>query len=243
MSILDTRTTVGEFVKERPSRARVFERLGIDYCCGGKKPLEVVCQAHGLDPSVVLRELSDHDARTVEAKETDWASASLTELTNHIVSAHHDYLRRELPRLEFLVNKVADVHGHLHPELRDIRAIFAKLKPDLEEHTAKEESILFPWIKQLEAGSGSSPISSASVGQPISMMEADHDEAGEALSKFRELTRGYQPPEDACNSFRAMLDGLADLEADMHQHVHKENNILFPAALALESKSSQKQAN
>lgn len=236
MSVLDARTTVGDLVRERPSRARVFERLGIDYCCGGKVPLETVCQKRGLNSEAVLRELSDHDGRTVEPESEDWTKAALTALADHIIRDHHGYLRRELPRLEAMVNRIAEVHGLNHPELLELRSIFASLKPNLEFHTTKEESVLFPWIKQLDASSGAPPVLRGTVANPIRMMESEHDDAGNALKRIRELTRDFQPPYDACNTYRATLDGLAEFEADLHLHVHKENNILFPGALALETK-------
>lgn len=230
MSILDAQVTVGQLVAERPGRSRVFERLDIDYCCGGKVPLEQACRARGLDVEVVLRELAAQDDAPAEAVEADWASWTMGELVDHIVDVHHGYLRRELPRLAGLVDKIAEVHGKGHPELRDVRAVFASLKAELEAHIVKEERVLFPIIKQLEAATDLPSFHCGSVDHPIRAMEFEHDDAGAALARLRALTGGYVPPADACNTYRAALAGLAELEADLHQHIHKENNILFPRA-------------
>jgi regulator of cell morphogenesis and NO signaling len=235
MSILDTQSTVGQLVKERPARARVFERLGIDYCCGGKTPLGLACRDKGLDPDQVLRELADLDAGPAEDEAVDWSTATLSELADHIVETHHAYLRRELPRLDALANTVAAAHGRPHPERLEVLRVFERLQAELELHMLKEEMILFPMVKKLESVTEPTHFSSGSVGNPISVMEHEHDDAGAALARLRELTRGYEAPADACNTYRALLDGLAELEADMHLHVHKENNLLFPGTLAREA--------
>ncbi|MEO6810836.1 MAG: iron-sulfur cluster repair di-iron protein, partial [Isosphaeraceae bacterium] len=239
MSTLDTQTTVGQMVAERPSRARVFERLGIDYCCGGKVPLEQVCQEKGLDVTLVLQSLRDQDQGAAESDSVDWTKMSLTTLADQIVATHHANLRRELPRLEQLVNRVATVHGPHYPELLDVKTTFYGLKAELEEHMLKEEEAVFPMIKGLESGSNSPPGYSASVRYPIAAMIHEHDSTGAALSRLRSLTSDYVPPSDACNTYRAMLDGLAELESDMHLHIHKENNILFPRAIQAEAASPE----
>jgi regulator of cell morphogenesis and NO signaling len=235
MSILDTRSTVGQLVKERPARARVFERLGIDYCCGGKTPLGRACRDKGLDPDQVLRELAHLDAGPAEDEGVDWSFATLTELADHIVETHHAYLRRELPRLDALANKVANAHGPRHPELLEVLRIIGRLRSELESHMLKEERILFPMVKLLESATEPQRFPCGSVGHPVSVMELEHDDAGAALAQLRELTREYEAPDDACSTYRALLDGLAGLEADMHFHVHKENNLLFPGTLAREA--------
>jgi regulator of cell morphogenesis and NO signaling len=227
-------TPVGQLVAERLSRARVFERLGIDYCCGGKTPLGLVCTRKGLDPYSVLRELAINDAATAE-DETDWSRASLTALADHIETAHHGFLRAELPRLGYLVKKVASVHGEPHPELQELRGLFDSFRSDLEAHMLKEERVLFPLCRMLENASALPATPFGSINNPIRVMVQDHEDAGEALARMRELTDNFTPPEDACISYRTMLDGLAELERDMHFHVHKENNILFPRASAAEA--------
>jgi regulator of cell morphogenesis and NO signaling len=225
--------TVGQLVAERPARARVFERFGIDYCCGGKKPLTQACHEKGVDVNAVMQELSQADARP-SAEERDWSKASLTELADHIEATHHQYLKAELPRLASLTQKVASVHGQRHPELIEVFQIFAEFKQELDAHLMKEEQILFPMIRQLEASAEPVQFHCGSIQNPIRVMVMEHDSAGDALQRMRELTQDYAVPADACNTYRAMLDALTQLEADMHQHVHKENNILFPRAVEAE---------
>jgi regulator of cell morphogenesis and NO signaling len=237
MTTLDGQATVGQLVRERPSRARVFERLGIDYCCGGKTPLDRACRAGGLDLARVLRELADEDARP-EADPVDWSTATLGALADHIEATHHAYLRRELPRLERLAEKVAAAHGARHPELLDVLAVFSALKSELESHMLKEEWALFPMVRLLDGATAPPRSPCGSVADPIAAMEHEHDDAGAALARLRSLTGGYTPPAGACNTYRALLDGLADLEADLHLHVHKENNILFPKARDAEAAPS-----
>jgi regulator of cell morphogenesis and NO signaling len=227
-------TPVGQLVAERLSRARVFERLGIDYCCGGKTPLGLVCTRKGLDPYTVLHELAINDAATA-ADDTDWSRASLTALADHIETAHHGYLRAELPRLAHLVRKVASVHGDQHPKLQELHQIFDSFRSELETHMLKEERVLFALCRALENASSLPPSHCGSINNPIRVMVLDHEDAGEALARMRQLTDNFTPPEDACISYRTMLDGLAELERDMHLHVHKENNILFPRASATEA--------
>jgi regulator of cell morphogenesis and NO signaling len=231
---MNPQTTVGQLVVERPARARVFEKFGIDYCCGGKKPLLSVCQEKGLNADDVLGALNVADGAGPSGTEQDWGRATLMELADHIVATHHAYLKAELPRLDHLTERVTRVHGAKHPELEKVRGTFLALKAELEQHMMKEEMILFPLCRQLEAADGPVESHCGSVANPIRVMMLEHDDAGAALATMRTLTGDYVPPEDACNTYRAMLSGLAELEADMHQHVHKENNILFPRAVERE---------
>lgn len=224
--------TVGQLVAERPSRSRVFEKLGIDYCCGGKLPLADACSRKGLDAATVLAMLEATEGNAGDAPEgPSPLDMSLTELCDHIERKHHDYLREELPRLEFMTHKVAKVHGENWPWLIELAQVFDALNAELTTHMMKEEQVLFPAIRDLEAGRVPQSSCGSHLEGPISMMEHEHDNAGQALARMNELSGGYQPPEDACNTFRAMLDSLAELEQDMHRHVHKENSILFPKAL------------
>jgi regulator of cell morphogenesis and NO signaling len=234
MKAFDASTTVGQLVAERPARARIFENLGIDYCCGGRKTIAEVCQHKGLDPASVVQVLQAAEAAGVDGDgQRDWLTAPLSELCDHIIQTHHEYLRGELPRLAQLVEKVASVHGDNHPELKEVRYTFSLLRAELSEHMMKEERILFPSIRSMEAGgSGDSP-HCGTIDRPIAVMEDEHDRAGAALARMRQLTQDYRVPEGACGSYQVMLSSLAELEADMHQHVHKENNILFPRAMKL----------
>jgi regulator of cell morphogenesis and NO signaling len=233
MSIVTKEQTVGQLVVERHSRARLFERLGLDYCCGGNKPLEQACREKGLDYEAVLQELQSEQAAPSKT-ERNWASASLTDLCDEIEQTHHAYLKQELPRLEFLTNKVATRHGDNRPALRDIRDVFAALKAEMDAHMIKEETILFPLCRQLDTAEALPAMHCGSLGNPIQVMIREHEDAGEALARIRVLTNDFTCPADACNTFRAMYDSLHQLEQDMHQHVHKENNILFPKAVRLE---------
>lgn len=229
--------TVGELVVSRPSLSRVFEKSGIDYCCGGKKTLEQVCQEKNLDMQFLLNELETSE--TPASDFVDAAAMPLTDLADHIEQTHHAFLRINLPRLDAMTRKVAAVHGDSEPRLHGVRETFAFMAEELVMHMRKEEEILFPMIRQLEASETAPAFHCGSLGNPINQMELEHDQAGSGLAKLSELTDAYQPPNWACNTYRAMLDGLAELERNMHQHVHKENNVLFPRALAMESEKAR----
>lgn len=227
---VSTETTVGEIVRATPAHSRVFEQLGIDYCCGGKKPLAEACRAKGLDPATVVALLSAMDGATPESSSANPELLSLSELCDHIERVHHHYLREELPRLDFLTRKVAAVHGEHEPRLVEIRHVFAAFSAAISAHTQEEDEQIFPAIRQLElAGRAQGKV--LSLKAALDKLESEHDQAGAALVRLHELTDGYAPPEWACNTFRALYDGLAKLEKDTHQHVHKENNVLFPKAL------------
>ncbi|HMN41041.1 MAG TPA: iron-sulfur cluster repair di-iron protein [Phycisphaerales bacterium] len=226
-------STVATIATEIPGAAAVFERHGIDYCCGGKMPLWRACQKRGLDPGAVLAEV-ERRATGEPAGAPDWAAMGMAELSDHIEGVHHAYLKAELPRLGQLAAKVAGVHGAGHPRLRELSEAFSGFSADMFSHMAKEEQVLFPALRAIERGER--PFGGAIEG-PIACMTDEHDEAGIALAKFRSLTDGYAPPMHACNSWRVLLGDLARLEKDMHQHVHKENNILFPKGLAAAGRS------
>ncbi len=232
--------TVGELVKERPARSRVFESLKVDYCCGGKLPLTEACAKRGLEIESVLQQLAEADARATEgaAAIIDADAMGLTELVDHIEQTHHAYLKSELPRLGMMVRKVAAVHGEHHPWMLKIDGVYSGFAAELQSHMMKEEQILFPCIRNLEQRKQGVSGEPQSVANPIRVMEHEHQQAGDALQRMSELSGGFAPPEGACNTFCAMLDGLAQLERDMHQHVHKENNVLFPKAIELEQQNS-----
>ncbi|NLF71305.1 MAG: iron-sulfur cluster repair di-iron protein [Candidatus Anammoximicrobium sp.] len=234
---IDLQSPVGDLVKQRPSRSRVFEKLQIDYCCGGKLPLAEACERQGLDAQTVLRELRESDAQYLgdETPLVDADAMSLAELADHIEQTHHAYLKGELPRLDALTQKVLEVHGDADRRLQDVRRAFVALHQELAAHLRKEEQILFPMIRQLESAARVPAFHCGSVANPIRQMEYEHDSAGQALAILSGSTDGYQPPEWACHTYRAMLDGLKQLEGDLHQHIHKENNVLFPKAIRRES--------
>ncbi|MBI3467042.1 MAG: iron-sulfur cluster repair di-iron protein [Planctomycetes bacterium] len=237
---------LGELVRECVDRARVLERLGIDYCCGGKRTLADACRERGLSAEEVERELMA--AGTIAgASENDWSQAPLAELVEDILTRHHAYLRSELPRLGDLLNKVVARHADMHAELPLLHETFAELWDELRSHMMKEERVLFPYIVRLEHAVQSRQalpqFHCSSVLQPIAVMEQEHRFVGEALERIRALTNNHEPPADACNSWRALWNGLAELEKDLHLHIHKENNILFPRAVELEAAVAQNAPN
>lgn len=232
MATLTPQAIVGQLVNERASRAKVFERFGIDYCCGGKLSIADACGKKGVDPTAVLAALDAVDAALgTVTDERDWTQAPIDTLITHILDTHHAYLRDALPRLGFLVEKVARVHGEGHPELTEVAATYRRFHEDMVAHMAKEETVLFPLTRALIQAheAGCTPPLQA----PLQVMEAEHEQAGRDLEALNTLTGGYVPPEGACNSYRAMLDGLRELEQDTHRHVHLENNVLFPRVRAM----------
>lgn len=234
MSTLTAQQTVGELVRERPNRARVFENFGIDYCCGGKKPLSEACAKKGQNVNEVLEAIQAADSAGSTEDAVDCASMRLDELVDHIIATHHAYLGRELPRLQEMSAKVARVHGDKDPRLGKLASVVNGLVDELSSHMMKEERILFPVIRQLEQSAALPATPFGTIANPIRAMEAEHDTAGSALEDMRSLTDGYTPPDWACNTYRALLEGLRELELDLHQHIHKENNVLFPRAIVLE---------
>ncbi len=172
-------------------------------------------------------------ARAEEPVNT-WDGRSLGDLADHITARHHEYLRSALPRLEGLLEKVEKAHGAKHPEMVEVRRIFAEFHPALMQHMMKEERVLFPMLRQLDDPHGERAFHCGSVGNPIGMMLMEHDDAAAALEQFRTLTHDYTPPDDACNTFRAALHAMAELEKDLHRHVHLENEVLFPRAIEAE---------
>src|SRR5262245_37874439 len=217
---------VGDLAAERPARARVFEQLGIDYCCGGRRPLDDACSDRGLDVESVVA-LLDAEANTLD--EPDWMHAPLSELCDHIVAVHHGYLRRELPRLTELLAKCERAHGDDRPELVEARETFEHLRAELEHHLADEERRLFPACRRLDAGDPPG----VELPNDLLHLEAEHAAAGALLERLSILTDGYDTSGAACNTHRAALSALAELERDMHEHVHEENNILFQRVAAL----------
>jgi regulator of cell morphogenesis and NO signaling len=213
----DLSRTVAELVVERPSRARAFEQLGIDYCCGGKRSLADACSDRAIDPAAALAAL-DTAAPADAGEDRDWAAVPLAELCDHIVEIHHARLREELPRLSGLLEKVVRAHEAERPELNELRRTFEAMRAELEEHTVDEEERLFPACR---AGT---PFVRAELAE----LEHEHAATGELLERLRELADGYDLDRALCNTHRALLDGLRELELDLHLHVHEENNVLFP---------------
>ena len=232
-----TNKTVRDIALEAPLTTRVFEEFKIDYCCGGRVDFSEACVNAGLDPAMVQEKLESviRSASPV-AQSTDDRSA--TQLVDHIVNTHHAFTRAELARLGPLMDKVASKHGESHPELIEIREKFFALNDELLPHMAKEEMVLFPYIKQIDyAAANGRPAPAPHFGtvrNPVRMMMFEHDAAGDILRRMRELASDYKTPEGACPSYGALYAGLEDLEKDLHQHIHLENNILFEQAIELE---------
>jgi regulator of cell morphogenesis and NO signaling len=235
-SLLDTR--LADIVVADPRTAHVFDRMGLDYCCQGHRTLRDATLDHHVAISEVideLRALPPLPAR--ELREALWPD--LTDLIQHIVFAHHRYVREHQPIIQGWLEKLEARHGGRHPELHDIRSEFELLSVGLLQHMMKEENILFPfiealWLSKMSGG----PRPSTPFGtmlNPIRAMEEEHQEAGAHLARLRLLTDGYQTPADGCTTYRVCFAELARFEADLHQHVHLENHVLFPRALAIES--------
>lgn len=235
MQTITTDTTVGEIVRAAPARSRIFEKLGIDYCCGGKKPLSEACVAKGLDPATIVAMLSALDD-VADTRQADVDLMSLSELCDHISSTHHGHLRGELPRLDFMTRKVAAVHGDHEPRLAEIRREFQGFLALVAPHIEQEDNEIFPEIKKLDAAANGG--SGASFDGLLEKLEHEHEDTGKALAKLKELTDDYTPPEWACNTFRALYDALSELEKETHQHIHKENNVLFPKVKARVKKAA-----
>ncbi len=228
-----TNQTVREIAVAIPASVRVFEKYNIDFCCNGKRPFETACQEAGVSAAAVMSEIEVAGAAAATASGRDWAQAGLTELVRHIVGKHHGYLYAELPVIAVRMDKVIAKHSADKTWLKELGNVFSGLHEELNSHLQKEENILFPYIQQMEQGR-TGPSCFGSVNNPIRMMLFEHDNAGAALARMRQLSNGYQTPEDGCPTFRALMHELAALEADLHQHIHLENNILFPRAIELE---------
>lgn len=221
---IDAHRTLGDLVAERPSRARVLERRGLDYCCHGQRSLAEAAASAGLDVTAVATEL----AAAEDAGDVGVDRLPPDELIDHILGVHHAYLHDELPLLEGLAAKVRDVHGERHPELVLVAHLVTAIRADLEPHLGTEERILFPAIRQMVLGGGEP---TGAVAQPIRLMRSEHEAAGTLLEELRAATGGYVVPDDGCASYRSLYERLEALETDTHRHIHLENNVLFPAVL------------
>jgi len=230
--------TVREFAVENPSSIRVFESLGIDYCCGGTRSLRDACARTGIEMSGVLDLLEKADRDSKVQNSEGWNEKPLSAITTHIVEKHHCFVRRETSRLGGLLAKVAAKHGASHPEVVEIEQLFTAIGQELSTHMLKEEQVLFPYIRQMEQavldGEAVPPAFFGSVKMPIANMVAEHDDAGALLAQIRELSNEFHPPSGACPTFLALYRGLEEFERDLHRHVHLENNVLFPRAVQME---------
>ncbi len=234
--------TVGEVVAADYRKAEVFKRFGIDFCCGGGRTVEEACQKKGIAYSTLENELFKVEQENESAEPMNFHEWDARVLVDHILSVHHSYVRENIPLLKEFTTKVARVHGHANPEVVAIAELFGEVATELEEHMMKEEQILFPYIKRLAGLQGQNePVHRPPFGtvrNPITMMELEHERAGEILSEIRRVSHDFTPPEHACTTYRVAYFKLQEFEADLHKHIHLENNILFPCAIALEQRPS-----
>lgn len=229
--------TVRDLAASLPGATRVFEEFGIDYCCGGGKSLRDACAKVGI-PEESVTEALERASQSSKTDEFDWNSSSLGALADYIVERHHSFTKTEISRLEQLSEKVASVHGKKHPELLEIQSFVQRLGQDLQDHMLKEEQVLFPRIKNLEQvlqSSNGTEDALDLVRMPIMVMTQEHDSAGEILHEMRRISSDYLVPGDACMSYRTLYEALQEFERDLHQHIHLENNILFPRTIHLGS--------
>jgi regulator of cell morphogenesis and NO signaling len=238
MSFTST-TRVGDIAAANPGARKILEEAGVDYCCGGAKSLNEACKHAGVSAEEILRRLQEN-RQPVGPEEAHWASARLADLAKHIVEKHHKYVRGAVPRVSALLAKVQAKHGENHPELAAIGKEFLGLGKEMYAHMQKEEQILFPYIEKLERATEGKeelePPFFQTVRNPVHVMMQEHDSAAQALQAMRRLSTGYRTPAEACPSYREVYRSLEEFEADMHTHVHLENNILFPRAVELETR-------
>lgn len=229
--------TLGQIVARDLRKAQVFKKHGIDFCCGGRKTVKQACTEKGLDITKIEQELQQAD-QLPASRPLPYGDWSIDFLADYITNTHHSYVRKNLPDIRAYASKVKRVHGNRHPELLKVHQLVEEIFTELSTHLVKEETILFPYIKQLVAAnnftSALQPPHFGTVLNPIQVMEDEHELVGKNLAEIRELTHDYQLPEDACASYSLLYRMLAEFEEDIHLHVHLENNILFPKAQEME---------
>ena len=232
--------TVAEIVTDNIKTSDVFKKYGIDFCCGGGISIKKVCEKHHISFDELKNDLLKINEST--PKTYDFNSWNLTFLASHIENIHHTYVAENTLLIQQYAAKVAKVHGHHYKEVIEINDLFNEVAKELASHMKKEELILFPFIKNLEKaekeGVKVKTPHFGTVNNPINMMEDEHEHAGDILKEIKKLSNNYNPPEDACNTFKALYAKLDEFEQDLHQHIHLENNILFPKAILLEQKNS-----
>jgi len=230
-------TRVMEIALANPAARRVLEEARVDYCCGGGKSLQEACARAGSDSEEILKRLRENSQR-VDPAEANWTTPPLSDLTVHIKNKHHRYVREVIPRVTTLLEEVKTKHGNHHPELAEIEISFREVGKEMIMHMQKEEQILFPYIEALDRAANGKGILEPpffqTVKNPIHTMMREHDAAGDLVRQIREASAEYTAPADACTSYKALLQELQQFELDLHQHVHLENNILFPRAVELE---------
>lgn len=236
---LESNRTVRELALEIPGATSVFEKVGIDYCCGGQRSLADACASAGVTIEEMMSSLESAKASPAPAEAPNFLTATLTELIAHIVETHHVFTKSEIGRLRALLINVHSMHGQSHPELGRLRELFETLGAELEPHMMKEERILFPYVVGMEEAVrtdhpvGLPPF--GTVANPVRMMMQEHEQAAQLLKEMRQLTSNYSVPADGCLSYQTLYQALDAFEKDLHLHIHLENNILFPRAVAMEA--------
>jgi regulator of cell morphogenesis and NO signaling len=237
--MISSETSVREVALQAPASTRLFETLKIDYCCGGNRPLAEACASAGVDVNDVMQMLAEV-TQSADKQTVNFENASLPDLITHILDTHHVFTKSEMDRLEMLVAKVIAAHGDNHPELIELGALWQRLCADLKPHMFKEEQVLFPYILAMSRAADQNQVAPiapfGTVNNPVRMMMMEHDTAGQLLRELRALTSDYKVPPDGCISYQTLYQALENFEKDLHQHIHLENNILFPKALELENK-------
>jgi len=239
MSVDYAKEPIGTLVEQQRGRARLFDNLGLDFYCQGSRTLEKACRDSGVDLDSLCKDLERIDQGHTEHENTNWSHRPLTELVDHIIEHHHDYLREEFPWLESLLDRLVAGYWGSRRELCRVRDVLAHIQYQMHAHMIREEQTVFSMIRQLErANSEGTPppeFRSGSVATLTLALESEHRDAADALRQIHELTNGYVPPRESDDLYHALLIGLKDLETDLHLHLHKESNILFPRAIELEA--------
>lgn len=234
---LSENTKVKEVAMSNSNARKILEQAGVDYCCGGDRSLRDACTESDASLDEIMACLRRADVPLLQ-KDVEWTVAPLNELTRHIVNKHHAYVREAIQRIEPLLEKVKARHGQHHREIVDIEELFSQTAEEMIAHMQKEEQVLFPYINALTLSVAEKraiePPFFRTVRNPIRTMMKEHDSAGELIKQIRRESSGYTAPVDACASFQALYRELGEFEADLHEHVHLENNILFPRAIELE---------
>jgi regulator of cell morphogenesis and NO signaling len=238
--MLNAEQSVRDLALEIPGATRIFEKMGIDYCCGGAASLDAACASAGIATADLLSALDEATRRQSQANELkDWQAAALSQLIDYILERHHVFTRQELLRLDALLVKVCSAHCERHPELRRLQELFKSLNEDLMTHMMKEERVLFPYLRQMEAALENHERMITppfmTVRNPVRMMSLEHDNAGELLREMRRVSSDYAVPGDGCVSYQTLYQALKDFEEDLHRHIFLENSILFPRAVEMEA--------
>lgn len=228
--------TVGRIATAHPELIPELERLGIDFCCGGSRSLSEAASKVGCDPAAIAEYLARYEGESrTDSDGPGWAAMSMTDLADHIEQTHHAYARAALARIETLIDKCVAAHADEDPRLNGLLRTFVTLRDDMHDHFIREERVLFPWLRRLERRSEITSGPPWSVRRPIDCMVHDHDDVGEAFARIRDLTDNFTPPASACSTWKSCYQALSELEQDTRRHIHKENNILFPAGIKAEA--------